>query len=787
MIELCREELLFICCCTALFYAVCLFPKMGKYRRPDWKNAAFCIGKTVLTSFFVIAGTELLYHLFQARGTLYQMGKPLCLIIVAAISILFLPRGGILREETGLLRGMAGCALAACFIEVFLMNCGIFAVQESDSFTPVLGDAKVWGNVVYDSNEQALIIGAGGGGFELKGLPGIRMTGLELESNSSAACRGHISFWIQDEHFQSDYYECGSYPFVSGSEFSRNFLIRSSGALGSLKIQVDSNRIPITITGLRINEYIPAIYMGRAGGIFLLLCLFLYVKYQLGLRRKEAVRGPENRAVLTMMFLFCAFIVTALYQLPLDKQTIAYPLTDPVEEYDIYVQQFDAWMKGQLHLDILPDAYLEKVENPYDKTERTYVDSHEEFQHYYTGIDTQLPYWWDHVYFEGKFYCYFGPAVLFTFYYPFYLLTGVLPSNFLVTTFFAMGICVMLALLYRQLMHMLFKRVYTLLYGLGYLAAAALSTVFTLQVCIDTYNIAMITGLFYLISFLAVFLMAIGQRRWKKRILYVISGILFGLIALSRPGLMVYAGIPIPLWYMQQKKEKNSKEALNLLFFALPVIFFALFTMGYNYLRFGNILEFGIAYQMTVYNVMYCRFELTDVFPAIYYYFLQMPVVNTSFPYFHMSRYAMPSYNSFCALENNVGAFTYPCTWILAGAGKAFRSRKINGYVRMTYFLMLILPLFLAVFDFSFSGVTFRYSGDIMLILALLSVCLLMELVNLSEKTVLEGVIQKGAAGALLVSVFISLAFVMENERGQIGTYFPELLNALERTFMFWV
>lgn len=160
------------------------------------------------------------------------------------------------------------------------------------------------------------------------------------------------------------------------------------------------------------------------------------------------------------------------------------------------MQQFDAWMKGQANLDLNPDIYLKEIKNPYDKTERTYVDEHGEYLHTYTGLDVQLPYWWDHAYYNGKFYCYFGPAVLLTFYFPFYFLTGKLPSNFLVTTVFALGICVVAALAYREAMRRLFGRVHTLLYGLGYLAVITLSTVFTLQVCIDTYNMAMMTGLF---------------------------------------------------------------------------------------------------------------------------------------------------------------------------------------------------------------------------------------------------------------------------------------------------
>lgn len=234
------------------------------------------------------------------------------------------------------------------------------------------------------------------------------------------------------------------------------------------------------------------------------------------------------------------------------------------------------------------------------------------------------------------------------------------------------------------------------------------------------------------------------------------------------------------------KKENWRKEAVDILFLALPVIFFAFFCMWYNFQRFGRVTEFGVLYQLTVYNVTYCKFEMSDVFPALYYFFFQLPIVDTNFPFIHMSRYVMPAYNSFCALEYNVGAAAYPCIWSLAGIGNVLKNKKRSGCARITYLLLLALPVFIAVFDFSFSGVTFRYTGDIMVILGFLSVCMILEFVRKSENTGLERTAVRLSAALLLLSAAVGFAFIFENERGQITTCCPQLINALERSFMFW-
>ena len=72
--------------------------------------------------------------------------------------------------------------------------------------------------------------------------------------------------------------------------------------------------------------------------------------------------------------------------LPLRSSTgnIAYPIED-VAAQSPYVQQTDAFLKGQIPLDVAPSAELVTLENPYDRDARE-------------GID----YLWDRAYYNGN-------------------------------------------------------------------------------------------------------------------------------------------------------------------------------------------------------------------------------------------------------------------------------------------------------------------------------------------------------------------------------------------------
>ena len=60
---------------------------------------------------------------------------------------------------------------------------------------------------------------------------------------------------------------------------------------------------------------------------------------------------------------FCAIFIGG-------RGEVAYPLENGVNQYNPYVQQTDAFLKGQLHIDYKPSDELLALENPYDYSSR---------------------------------------------------------------------------------------------------------------------------------------------------------------------------------------------------------------------------------------------------------------------------------------------------------------------------------------------------------------------------------------------------------------------------------
>ena len=110
---------------------------------------------------------------------------------------------------------------------------------------------------------------------------------------------------------------------------------------------------------------------------------------------------------VSTMFIYCMSYT--------DIQTISYPLNKIMSSYDPYVQQFDAFNKGQLHIDWPVDEKLMELDNPYDPEARE-------------GLD----YLWDRALYNGKYYSYFGVTPIITVMYPFYLVSGMLPGALLI-------------------------------------------------------------------------------------------------------------------------------------------------------------------------------------------------------------------------------------------------------------------------------------------------------------------------------------------------------------------
>lgn len=399
----------------------------------------------------------------------------------------------------------------------------------------------------------------------------------------------------------------------------------------------------------------------------------------------------------------CALLfVTVLKNV--ENEPIAYPLENGVESYNPYVQQFDAWMKGQAALDVKPSEELLSLQNPYDKESRK-------------GISAL----WDRALYNGKYYSYFGFGPLLTVYAPYYAVTGNLPADGTVTAVFTVMAALFWCLAVFAWVTVFHKSVSLPLLGFGTVAGLFATGLFLLQRGRQPfYFIAVLSAAAFLCAFAFFALLGFHcKRKVLRQVLLAAAGLSFGLGFLCRVNTMIPAGVIITaavlVYIISAIKDGRRFSGLlpDLFSLALPVVAAAGSAFAFNYIRFGSPFEFGATYQLTVSDISQNKIYIGGIAGALYHYFFQKWRVEDIFPYIRLSTTRMPDYGrGYTYVDSNCGIFNIPLFFVLPFGLSSLIHRK-NHY-EAPVILTGIASLFITAFlDFCLGGVIFRYVGDI--------------------------------------------------------------------------
>lgn len=339
---------------------------------------------------------------------------------------------------------------------------------------------------------------------------------------------------------------------------------------------------------------------------------------------------------------------------------------------DAYTQLLDAFLKGQLNLDVKADPRLATMNNPYDFGEREKL---------------KVKVTWDRPYYKGKYYVYFGMAPLLMAHAPIYFLTGHVPS--LALACWWLGSLAVVAMLWgiRTMGRALIAKPNLLLFLGVQLAAVSSSLVWYLQVGLSHYHMPYITEIFWLGilvgSIYSLFtprdLLEAGQavggshlRGWLRRVLLLLAGVSIVLIVMSRP-LVLLMGLVLTLpavWILFQEnyRAKLKPFCLDALFAVVPVVIGACFVMWYNYVRFESITEFGQSYQLTVDDNS--ANKLVFAWPllrnSLYYYLFEPLEYSKEFPFVMVTLKHYFDTGNYSFIVDRVALFTLPMMWFLA-------------------------------------------------------------------------------------------------------------------------
>jgi len=404
------------------------------------------------------------------------------------------------------------------------------------------------------------------------------------------------------------------------------------------------------------------------------------------------------------------------------RDSVPYPIED-ISAHSQYIKQFDAFAKGQLHLDMEVSDSLLALEDPYNPDERD---------------DAGAEYYWDHAYFDGKYYSYFGIAPLLTVYLPYYIVKQALPNDAVACIVLAIYAVVFSALAYREVVIRFCKKVNLWLFLMGELAFILSTGIYLGLFCTDMYYIAVISAVASLMAFTFFAFRAMRTKNLTARaVLLVFAALSLTLTVLSRPTVIIIciAVFTIFAEFLLGIKRENLREGLITVgSFALPLLIGVGFVMWYNAARFGSPFDFGANYQLTVSNMSLNKLERELLFSSLFSYFLYPFWFTKEAPYVTMGKQLVlpPEYYRYFYKENYMGALAHGLPVGVLLYGRVVSLDEMEGKRDLTknafVLLTVILSVFVAFFNFCYAGINMRYVYDIVPFLSLVGSFVVLDL-----------------------------------------------------------
>lgn len=526
----------------------------------------------------------------------------------------------------------------------------------------------------------------------------------------------NVTVDAKDETYADSYrYNVAKGTVIRGDERSRTVIMNMSGEVSDLCINLSTeNGKYFTVNEIRINQ--PLSFNISSFRFILIFALLFGVFVLLNSATLKKSVGEKEKFFaytalgITAFFLVLAVIITALYNYT--KTGIVFNSLMQESGNQISQELVDAFEKGQVSLIDTPSEELLAMENPYDWGART---------------SKGISYKWDHLLFEGKYYSYYGIAPVMLLFLPFHMLTGhYFPTPEAVMIFGMAGIT-FLTLLYFEFIKKLFPK---LPLNMAIASLVVLQTSSSVWYCFASplfYEIAQASGFAFTCAGFYFLLKSnvITEGRIMKRHL-VLSSFCLSCAVLCRPTLAVYcitALIFILAGFFKnrtQAKEMRLSVAKTTVKYLLSALSCFVVIGGcqmiYNYARFGNPLDFGIQYSLTINDFTRAEYHTDFVLIGFWNYLFAAPYIKPEFP-FIFSNFSRLNTNGyyFIANTNAIGLF-YRALPSLGLFFAPFAFRDADKKKRLFPSLILasvciICPLVI-IFSIWESGYGVRYAAD---------------------------------------------------------------------------
>jgi len=480
-------------------------------------------------------------------------------------------------------------------------------------------------NITYN-DDGTITLGEGYAELEFTGIDArVGSIGFDIDFGDSKK-GGKVCADFADA--TSSYYRKNLTRLTIGKNFDNVMVCNFSGDVSRLRFEISLDDYhSATLKGITLNQSISPMHIAEIVGLWFLVALGLTILIYMianpvGARKKFS----ENRvgcarvaAFITaaaMVFTVCLTVTNVMK----GWSNTYYSFTSQ-EGNQISKELVDAFEHHQVNLLEEPSEDLLKLDDPYE-----YVKRDAE-----VGSGNFL---WDHCFYNGKYYSYYGIGPVLALFLPYHLITGYyFPSGWATLMFSLIGI-LFLTKIYLAVIEKKFRDLPTNTVTAGLITLQLSSGIMFSAARPLFYELAIASG--FMCVAIGAYLLMTSNILWDGKISYVRLGFasfFLGYAVLCRPTLAVYCIAALFFFAGGLKKaldglEKRQKTRTFFKYAAValvPLGIIALGQMTYNYLRFDNPLDFGIQYSLTINDFTHAEFHWKYVLINMYAYLFNMP------------------------------------------------------------------------------------------------------------------------------------------------------------------
>ena len=461
---------------------------------------------------------------------------------------------------------------------------------------------------------------------------------------------------------------------------------------------------------------------------------------------------------------------------PISQEDLHAHLSSSTGKTDIFVSLFDAFRKGRIDLDLAVDPKLLTLQNPWSPAERS---------------SANVSYYWDHAFYGGKYYSYYGPLPVIVASFPFYILSG---GHYALTAF---GLEILgMAFLVPAFLFLLFE-VFRLIQQKvnypQYIFFSCLGLITSMMIMAATwkdgvyheaiYHVPDIYGLACFDWFFFFVLRAYRERKLRSLQL-AFAGLFFVFLIFARPNLFLGLLITAPFLFaiLFEKGVGAKRKIIDFAPMLGVLLVGAVLACVYNYARFDSILEFGQSYQLNVTDQRNLTYAWDKILPSFQHFFLQGGAYYNSFPYLSctIQRYNYETTSLAPYVSSYFGMLGVPLFWAAVLLPLLFYNDSRNALKAMGF----LSPAFLFLFAFttySKAGVCPRYLIENFHLATILGVFGLLQLREKTRSTEAGSLVAGATFGVLVLSAFLCLSLSFDSFDGmKDGSCFGLLMRIKE-------